>query len=453
MAMLLKNGLVFADFTRSRDPVVADVLVEGSRIQAVGAALRVPDGAEIIDLAGHIVMPGLVNAHVHAWQGFLRRLAIDWSLGRYFERMLAGFGARMTPEDVALGIRLTALESLDAGVTTMLDFCHVLNGPAHVEAAVTAHRGTGVRTVFAYGPPATDQPAWWYGSARPHPREAVEVKRRLFGADDARTTMALALRGPDATVPETTDADFALARELGVLATLHIGFGAKGALGGLAARGLLGPDVNLVHACNASRDELRAAADAGSTLAVTAEVEMQMGMGAPAFHAALAAGLGTGLGTDVPSAATSDLFSAMRFTLQVARGLAHLETLAAGVAVSEVPFAPRDVLHAATAGGARALGLGARTGRIAEGLEADIIAIRTDGLHMSPVVDPASAVLHARPSDVAWVFVGGDVMKRAGTLVAKDRASLLAEAERRHRRLARELVAPPPAASAAPARA
>lgn len=435
MTTLLKNGLVLADFSPAATPIAADISIEGSRIRAVGASLDAPPGADVVDLAGHLVIPGLVNAHVHAWQGFLRGEAIDQSLGEYFGRMLAGFGAHMTPEDVALGIRITTLESLDAGVTTMLDYCHVLNSPRHVEAAVEAHRHAGMRTVFAYGPPATDQPGWWYGSTRPHPREAIEVRKRLLSSDDGRMTMALALRGPDATDALTTEADFALARELDVVATLHIGFGPKSTLGDLAARGLLGPKVNVVHACNASFEELSAAAGAGATIAVTPEVEMQMGMGKPAFASALRAGLVTSLGTDVPSAATSDLFSAARFTLQAARGLLHLETLARGEAVSRVPLSARDVFQAATAGGASALGLAARTGRIAPGLEADIVAIRTDALHMEPLGATASALLHARPSDVAWVFVGGEVKKRAGTLVAEDRAALLAEAERRRRSL------------------
>jgi len=171
---------------------------------------------------------------------------------------------------------------------------------------------------------------------------------------------------------------------------------APGSLGWLAERKLLGPHVNLVHACNASHEELRAVADAGASLSVTAEVEMQMGMGAPAFRSGLAANVTTALGTDIPSSASSDLFSAMRFTLQTARGLAHLETLASGNAATEVPFASRDVLDAVTAAGARALGLGSRTGRIAEGLEADLVVLRTDDFISGP--SPSRATPFSMPT-------------------------------------------------------
>jgi cytosine/adenosine deaminase-related metal-dependent hydrolase len=93
-SILIKNGILVTmdgeDFPRG------DVLIENDRISAVAAQIPAPAGAEKIDAAGMIVMPGLVNAHQHTWQTAIRGIAGDWTLFDYGRNMHAGFAKRST---------------------------------------------------------------------------------------------------------------------------------------------------------------------------------------------------------------------------------------------------------------------------------------------------------------------------------------------------------------------
>src|SRR5580704_882846 len=128
-----------------------DVLIEADRIVAVGASLR-SDGAEVIDAAGCIVMPGLIDAHHHMWLGVMRRMMpnVD-DLFAYIDVVAEKLGAHYRPLDMFLSTRLTALASLDAGVTTIIDACHNARSPGHTDAALDALEGAGIRALHMVG--------------------------------------------------------------------------------------------------------------------------------------------------------------------------------------------------------------------------------------------------------------------------------------------------------------
>ncbi len=285
---VLRGGWV-VPMTPGRDPFVGDVLVEGDRIAAVGEPA--PDGdAEVVDCRGCIVLPGLVDSHRHLWQSALRGIAADWTLGQYFARLRGQLGGRFRPEDIYAGTLLGAVEALDAGVTTVVDWSHNLNGPEHADAGWQALTDAGGRAVFAYG--ATNEQALGRDPS-PH-TDDVRRLRDGVGADDAaRVTLGMAVRGPEFSAMETAEADWALARELGLPVTVHVGGGLRGAggqVGELARRGLLGPDTTYVH-CNMLADaELDAIADAGGRASVSPEVEANMGHGPGGHHPAAGAG-------------------------------------------------------------------------------------------------------------------------------------------------------------------
>jgi len=137
-----------------RAPFRGDVLVEDDRIAAVGA----PDAAapgdaevvdvEVVDARDRIVLPGLVDSHRHLWQSALRGIAGDWTLGQYFARMRGVLGGHFRPEDTYAGTLLGAVEALDAGITTVVDWSHNINGPEHADAAWAALEAGGGRAVF-----------------------------------------------------------------------------------------------------------------------------------------------------------------------------------------------------------------------------------------------------------------------------------------------------------------
>ena len=118
----------------------ADVLVVDDRIAAVGPRLDVPEGTQEIDARGGIVMPGMIDTHRHMWQTAMRGYGADWTLTQYFVWYYLEHGKKFRPEDIAAGNRLAAIESLDAGVTTTVDWSHGLSSLEHGEAALDALR-------------------------------------------------------------------------------------------------------------------------------------------------------------------------------------------------------------------------------------------------------------------------------------------------------------------------
>ena len=434
---VLRGGWV-VPMTPGRDPFVGDVLVEGDRLLAVGEP--VPDGAaEVVDCRGRIVLPGLVDSHRHLWQSALRGIAADWTLGQYFARLRGQLGGRFRPEDIYAGTLLGAVEALDAGVTTVVDWSHNLNGPEHADAGWQALTDAGGRAVFAYG--ATNEQALGRDPS-PH-TDDVRRLRAGVGADDAaRVTLGMAVRGPEFSAMETAEADWALARELGLPVTVHVGGGLRGAggqVGELARRGLLGPDTTYVH-CNMLADaELDAIAEAGGRASVAPEVEANMGHGPVATTRLRARGIPTGLSVDVCTNVGGDLFGAMRTALALARGAAHEAALAMGETLDRVPLTAAEVLAMATIEGARAIGLDDRIGSLEPGKQADVLVLRADAPNLAPVTDPVAAtVLAAGVQNVDAVMVAGRWVKREGRFCARDVRGVVELAQRSHDHLLAE---------------
>jgi cytosine/adenosine deaminase-related metal-dependent hydrolase len=106
------------------------VLVDGDRIAGVGQDLVAPPGTEFIDAPGTIVIPGLVNAHQHTWQTALRGVAGDWTILEYFRHVHAGLATRFRPGDIYIANLVGALNQINCGTTTLMDWCHNTPTPA-----------------------------------------------------------------------------------------------------------------------------------------------------------------------------------------------------------------------------------------------------------------------------------------------------------------------------------
>jgi 5-methylthioadenosine/S-adenosylhomocysteine deaminase len=431
--LLLRGGWIVT-VDRARPVLRGDVLVDGDRIAAVGPDLSSSD-ARVIDARDRLVLPGFIDTHRHTWQSAIRHIGGDWDLNTYFGRVFFGLGPRFRPEDVYAGNLLGRLAALDAGVTTMLDWSHIQNSPAHSDAAVEALRDAGGRSVFAYGWPQSDPGPWITDSTLPIPEDVARVRRKLLPDDTGLVTMAVALRGPEFSSRDITRHDIGVARDLRVRMTFHAGDGEYGpryrAIATLAEDDLLGPDMTFVHVSTSSDDELRLIAQAGASTAVATQMEMAMpGLGIPAVARLLAAGLRPALSVDTETAAPPDLFSQMRSTLAAAR-------LVADNALQTGPLARpavTDILAMATLEGARALGREADLGSITIGKQADLVLLRADDPAIAPVSDPVGAtVLGGHPGLVDTVIVAGHLVKENGRLLGPiDRALNLAAKSQRY---------------------
>lgn len=431
---LIKGGNIV-----SMDPEIGelpkgDVLIEGGKISAIGSKLEA-SGADVVDASERIVMPGFVDAHRHVWQGVIKDVAPNTDLQDYFGNVLARLAPAYRPEDVYAGNLIGALEALDAGVTTLLDWSHIQHTPDHTDEAVRAIREAGLRTIFAHGFTNTG-PEWFFESELDHPEDARRVRSEHFSSNDDLVTMAMALRGPELSTMEVTKRDWTLARELDLMITVHVGNGAFGvpycSIERLEEAGLMGPDVQYVHGVSLADEAIGRIKASGGTAVVTPAVEMLMGFGFPATGRFLAAGIRPGLGVDVVTSTGSDQFTQMRAALEAARVLALTDEKS-----EEQPLVPttRDILALATIDGARACGLGEKTGSLSPGKEADVVLLRTDSFDLTPLNDPIGAiVLAAHTGHVDSIFVSGKALKRDGKLVDVDaeRVRRLAAESRDH---------------------
>jgi cytosine/adenosine deaminase-related metal-dependent hydrolase/ribose/xylose/arabinose/galactoside ABC-type transport system permease subunit len=394
------------------DFTIGDVLIEGDRIVEVGTGLAAAD-AEVIDASGTIVMPGFVDTHRHIWEGLLRNIGTDVPLeGRtsYITFVLHKLAPAFRPEDAYVGNLVSSLGAIDAGITTLLDWSHIQGSPAHTDAVVQALEDSGMRAVFAYGFP------WWGKWEERQPSWFVRAATEHFSTKDQRLTLALAAPGPEFTDFEITRDHWKLARETGARISTHVGVGSYGQdskLQEFGASGLLGPDTTYIHCTTLNDTEIQMIVDTGGTVSLAAPVEMMMGHGMPPIQKFLDRGLQPSLSVDVETNVPGDMFNQMRSVLSLQRTLAAEAGSAAATA--------KDILRWATVEGARANGLDGEIGTLSLGKKADIVLLRTDRLNVTPLNDPAMAIVTGMDtSNVDTVMVDGRILKRHGTLLHVD---------------------------------
>jgi 5-methylthioadenosine/S-adenosylhomocysteine deaminase len=409
---LIRGGTVLSLDPQIGDLTRGDVLVEGDRIVAVGPALSNGE-VEVIDATDMIVMPGFVDSHRHIWEGLLRNIGTDVPLeGRtsYISFVLHKLAPAFRPEDAYVGNLVSALGAIDAGITTLLDWSHIQGSPAHTDAVIQALNDSGLRAVFAYGFP------WWGKWEERQPSWFVRAATQHFSTKDQKLTLALAAPGPEFTDFEVTRDHWKLARETDARITTHVGVGSYGQDGKVqefGEGGLLGPDTTYIHCTTLNDTEIQMIVDTGGTVSLASPVEMMMGHGMPPIQKFLDRGLRPSLSVDVETNVPGDMFNQMRSVLGLQRTIASAQ--------GKTPVAAREVLEYATVEGARANGLDAKVGTLTPGKQADLIMLRTDRINVTPLNDPATAVVTGMDTgNVDTVLIAGRVMKRRGRLLHVD---------------------------------
>jgi cytosine/adenosine deaminase-related metal-dependent hydrolase len=405
----------------------ADVLVTGDRIAAVGPALEVPPGTYEIDARGGIVMPGMIDTHRYMWQTAMRGYGADWTLTQYFVWYYLEHGRKFRPQDIAAGNRLAAIESLDAGVTTTVDWSHNLQSVDHAEAALDALRSVPGRFVLAYG---NTQAGPWEWTADPAVRGFLE---RLRDARDDRMGVQLAFDVTgDPAFPEK--AAFEAARELGLPVTTHAGvWGATNDTGiqQMYDNGFMTPETTYVHASTLTRDSYQRIAATGGSISVATESECSAGQGHAPTEQVLQYGIPVSLSMDTSVWWSGDMFSAMRATLNADRMAEHMDAHLKGETITHLRLRAQQVVEWTTRGGAHTVGRDADLGSLEAGKKADVVLIKNDSSPVSfPLLNPfGHVVFQAQRSDVHTVLVDGRMVKHDGRLVGIDLAPVRREIE------------------------
>ena len=420
----LIRGATIITMDAQGDLPVGDILLTDDTITAIAPRLDVDD-AQLIDASGCILIPGLVNAHMHTWQTALRGLASNWTLLEYFQKMHAGLATVFEPQDLYIASLLGALNQLNCGTTTLVDWCHNNRTPAHNDAALAGLLESGIRAAFFHGTPKPDPkpgetPFWEVA----HPRAELE---RLLKTHQGHSLLSIhaAVLGPHYCTLEVAMHDFRMARELGILASMHQGGGAARTPEGwqkLEAAGLLGPHINIVHGHALSDEQLQRFCDLGMSFSAAAESEMTQGHGHPITGRLRALGNAPSLGVDLESVISGDMLTQARIALGMQRSLDNFayRTAHGGIPPTST-ITTREALSWVTLEGARMLQQEHRIGSLAPGKQADLVLIRAGDLNMQPVHDPLSSVLmQASLVNIDSGMVAGRWKKRHGQLLDVD---------------------------------
>jgi len=226
---LIKNATIVSMDSAIGDIDGGDILIDAEKIVEVGRNINA-GGAEVVDGRDRIVTPGIVNAHIHTWEFALRGIGGNWVGSRdYHANMHQGMATRYTARDVYLANLMGALNQMNHGTTTVMDWCHIVKDAEMTDAAIDGLVEAGIRAMFARGtvkPPITKDATPYYKI--PYPREEIHrLRTGRFASDDGLLSIAMAILGPDWGEYDVAVHDIRLAREYGLINSAH-SYGRKG---------------------------------------------------------------------------------------------------------------------------------------------------------------------------------------------------------------------------------
>ena len=422
--LLLKGGTIISMDPRIGDLALGDVLIEGAKISAVAPHVDAP-GAQVIDAANMIIIPGLVDCHRHSWEGQLRRINPNApTLADYSNATHLSFATHYRPQDMYVGGMITALGCIDAGITCVIDNSHNARSAAHSDAAVEALIDSGMRAVHASGAP---QAGSW---DHQWPQDLARLQKKYFPGDDQLVTLRM-FSGPDR-------GNWEFARRLGLRITTEFQGPQQAALlDPLWRDKLVGPDNTFNH-CGALPERtwqvLRESA-ANIDVCPRSDAQYALGEGVSAYQHALDHGMKPGFSVDNETSYSSDMFAEMRTAFFIQRAMLQNRRFA-GEQNLPKPVNVRDVLQCATVNGAVCAGMAGKIGTVSPGAEADIVMIRADDINLYPSNNALGTVVQAADrSNVDTVIIGGRIRKRGGRIVGLDMAKLKRSVEESRRYL------------------
>ena len=419
---VIRNAHVMTMERDTGDIASGDVHVKDGAIVAVGTKLNAP-GAAAISGAGMIVLPGLIETHWHMWNTLLRSMSGEKPETGYF-RTTAALGQKYEPGDMYQGTRLAAAEAVNSGITFVHDWCHNIRGFDYAEADLKALREAGVRARFSYGG-AQGMP----NTAGINLGDLERLARDWAGySNEGLITLGLAWRGmggnnpATAIPPEIYKREIGAARKLGLPVSVHASGSrpATGQVGTINQAGLLGKDMQIIHAIVVTKDEIEAIKTAGASISVSPFSELRIGFGLPQTGELLAAGIPVGLSVDtVELTGNADMFGIMKLVQNVENGKSE----------SEFKLTARRALELGTIEGARSIGIADKVGSLKAGKRADLIMVSTRDLNLGVFTDSAHMIVTAaQPAHVDTVVIDGRILKRGGKLTAMNAAQITREA-------------------------
>ena len=442
--MYIRGGILITVDKERRIIKDGGIVIEGNRIVKVGKREDLDKDYLhhtdiVIDASRKIVMPGLIDLHVHMAQAMTRGMAQYVRLIPWLKDYVWPLQGHYTTDDGKTSALLCMLEMIKSGTTTFLEVG--ISGRYGMEGIAKAVEEIGMRGVL--GRHVMDQPGYALEESIIHPglvetkeygmKEVLHMYQRWHGKH-GRIFIWFAPRTPGAVTIETYKEIVAKAKELGIGITMHLAevkedveyfkkeFNCK-PVEFCQKIGMLGSNVVLAHVVWVDNEEIQLLAKTGTHVAHNPSCNMKLGSGLTPVAKMLKAGVNVGLGCDGgPSNDNYDLIEEMKIAA-LGQALINMDPKA---------ITAEEVIEMATIRGAKALGLDKEIGSIEEGKKADIILIDYWKPHLVPMLNPVTHIVYAaQGQDVDTVIIDGKIIMQNRRILTVDEERILEEAEKR----------------------
>ena len=430
----LLHGCRVVTMNARRDILDADILVDGDRIAALGPDIAVlPEArdAERVDMTGRVLLPGLIQAHMHVTQILFRGLCDDLELMDWLEKRTWPLEGAHSAASNAVSARLAALELIRSGTTSLVDMGTI----RHEDAIFEVMEAVGLRGLF--GKCMMDEGAGVPASMRESAEDSLRETERLIRKWHMRGGGRLRCAGAPRFIPSCSDALLTSARDLARANGLRLHTHASENMGEIALvegsrrmrnilylhkLGYTGEDVLLAHCVWLDGEEKRVLADTGTHVVHCPSSNTKMSSGFAPVAELRDMGVNVALGLD-GAHNHMDSFLEMRQASVLQKALLN----------NPLALPAPEALEIATLGGARAMGQEAEIGSLEVGKKADLIALNLEMPHTLPAVgrDVVGRIVYeATRENVTDSMVDGRFLYRAGKFLTLDAGAVLRDAER-----------------------
>lgn len=447
--MLFKNATIVTVDPDRRIIQDGAIAVEGSRIAGVGKREDIlqqfPDDKEHVDLKGKVVIPGLINTHVHQSQSLIRGCADDMALIEWLMDRVWVLQGNYDEDDGRISAELCILEMLKSGTTafveTMLAGRYGFDGIAKVveSSGIRAALSKIVMDVTKYA--EESEGSMYKGMVEEREasfQEALDMYDKWEGKADDRIQVWFGPRPPGGTSSDLLKEMMEAANQRGMGVDIHLAE-VKDDVAYMRnsfnmtpieyceSVNMVGPRVLLIHCVQLQSDDIKRLAKTGTNVTHNPVCNAKLASGIAPIAEMLGAGVNVGLGTDGgPSNNSYDMINDMRWASYLQKVKLDDETV--------MPV--ETVMEMATLNGAKILGWEDRIGSIEVGKQADFVALDMDKPHLTPAPDPVSTIVcSANGGDVDTVVIGGKIVVEGRKVLTMDEERILAEANERVRKV------------------
>lgn len=414
------------------------VYVQGNKIESMAGG-EPPQGLfqkadQVLDARGMAVIPGLINAHTHLFQTFLRGLADDKPLLEWLEAAIWPGGLAMTEEDFYLASLLGFVENIKCGATSVLNQDYMQSSTRNMDMIAEAAVRSGSRVLLARG--FADRDPYHPDFQEPTERVISETERLVKAWNHRNGGRVRVEFGP--LIPwgcrgETLQTIDRLAKEWDVGVHIHLSetkaevemsLQEYGVTPGrwLQQIGVLNERWQLVHCVWLDEEEMDMIADSGSVIVHCPISNMYLASGIPQVTKWLKRDIPVALATDGPGSNNSqDMMEVLKFSACLQK-IGSMDAMA---------ILPENLMDLGFKGGGRAMGLEGKIGSLQPGFLADISLVKLQRPHIAPVYSPHSALVYnANGNDVDTVIIDGKILLKDGHLVEINEERLLEDCQK-----------------------